>query len=205
MQPSTAWHLSRWHSCWVKNASHHHISIYIYIFFRNRSHILIIFLIGKQTNNQNNDLQKSSSQWTQWINKGIHKKAMQVLTSLQSAWHNHGQKTHCMVRSSTMASWASRQKVLDSSSLGFNLVQQFLHLIPPFANSPTLRLMKYSYKDKEKNRQFNWETDVMADFVFLLQAQRREQGPALSSLQISNRMDELLELGLTKWLGEKVA
>ncbi len=28
------------------------------------------------------------------------------LTSLQGAWHNHGQKMHCMVRSSTMGSWA---------------------------------------------------------------------------------------------------
>lgn len=30
-----------------------------------------------------------------------------VLTSLQGAWHNHGHRTHCMVRSSTMESWAT--------------------------------------------------------------------------------------------------
>ncbi len=29
-----------------------------------------------------------------------------VHASLQSAWHNHGQKGNCMVRSSTMVSWA---------------------------------------------------------------------------------------------------
>lgn len=29
-----------------------------------------------------------------------------VLTSLQGAWHNHGHRMHCMVRSSTMGSWA---------------------------------------------------------------------------------------------------
>lgn len=32
-----------------------------------------------------------------------------VLTRLQGAWHNHGQKKHCMVRSSTMGSWAKTQ------------------------------------------------------------------------------------------------
>lgn len=38
--------------------------------------------------------------------KTVNNRRQIVLTSLQGAWHNHGQKTHCMVRSSTMESWA---------------------------------------------------------------------------------------------------
>lgn len=44
-----------------------------------------------------------------WDCKGVHNRRKTVLTSLQGAWHNHGQKTHCMVRSSTMGSWAKTE------------------------------------------------------------------------------------------------
>lgn len=40
-----------------------------------------------------------------------------VLTSLQGAWHNHGQRTHCMVRSSTMGSWAKTERYIRSQGV----------------------------------------------------------------------------------------
>lgn len=51
----------------------------------------------------------------------VHEKQM-VITRLQSAWHNHGQKTHCMVRSSTMRTWAKTENLENTGQfLGLQL------------------------------------------------------------------------------------
>lgn len=53
----------------------------------------------------------------------IHNRLVIVLTSLQSAWHNHGQTMHCMVRSSTMASWANTEKQLGKATIQLEILQ----------------------------------------------------------------------------------
>lgn len=54
-----------------------------------------------------------------WNCKEVPSRRKLVLTSLQGAWHNHGQRTHCMVRSSTMGSWAETERYI--GSLGVQL------------------------------------------------------------------------------------
>lgn len=122
------------------------------------------------------DLQGSGCRWTLYMNKGIHKKAMQALTSLQGAWQNHGQKTHCMVRSSTMASWATRKQGSDSSSLGLIWWERSYVCCCLSLTHPHWVDEVFLQREGEKKWQrFNLEADVMAVFVSGLRGRTRSK------------------------------
>lgn len=148
-----------WQSCLAKYSSLHHISLSLNISYSHFFPDLFQFTIFIWK-------QRLTRKWLSvdtLKNKGTHGKVMQALTSLQGAWHNHGQKTHCMVRSSTMASWATRKKRAWIPHHSPWIWRNSLYVCRSLLlTHPHWDWWSIPTKTRRKKRQFNFEAVVMA-------------------------------------------